>query len=228
MRNTRQQDASRAGRVVNALEHLKSGDNNDDEESYDVIYTHHKTDFIVDNGTRIPSLVKYSNLPPHYIIGEKRYARIPQWKKNHPNDLVDKLHKYRRAQSIRRIIGEAYYSSYERPNVRDYTDLIHQVSELLSADIHDTRPVLMLYAYFVKSGSDRMDKTLQDLGHHLVDNYGFPFEHAEQVLNTVVRRLSAIGRMRSMQRYNGGSGQQQQYYYRQEPHNPAYNLGSRA
>ena len=104
-----------------------------------------------------------------------------------------------RAEFIQAQITEAYYSTHNTPQVGNYEQLIHQTAELLWMNPHDTRPIQMLYVYFVAAGSERMEQTLQDLGHYLVNKYVLPFEYVEQLLNVVVKRLAALGRMRHIQ-----------------------------
>ena len=105
-----------------------------------------------------------------------------------------------RAQAILCLILEAYYSSHGAPKVRDYKDLLHQVAQLLWENQNDVRPIHILYSYFISVGSEHMDRALQDLGHYLVKNYAISSEDVEEMLNMVVRRLTAIGRMRHIQR----------------------------
>lgn len=126
-----------------------------------------------------------TSIPEHRVCFNLRYTA--------PRSLT-------RAHEVIAEVSEAYYSSREKPYVRNYDDLLHQVATMLWQDSHDARPIQLLYAYFVSAGSDTMEPTLQDLGNYLMDRYGLPFEHVEQVLNMVARRLVALGRVRAMQR----------------------------
>lgn len=105
-----------------------------------------------------------------------------------------------RAQLVSSTILEAYTGTQGTPRVANYGQLLHQVAEMLWYDSQDNRPIQLLYTYFVAAGSEKMDATLQDLGHYLVDRYGMPFERVEVLLNMVVKRLAALGELRAMQR----------------------------
>lgn len=118
-------------------------------------------------------------------------------------DALSDVQKVTRSQAILGSILEAFYSSHENtqaPKIHNYEHLIQQVGEMLYRDAHDARPVQFLYIYLVQVGSEKMEQLLQDLGHHLVDNYGMQFGYVEMMLNMLVKRLAAIGRMRALQR----------------------------
>ncbi len=116
-----------------------------------------------------------------------------------------------RALCILQRLSEAYYSSHKLPGLKHADDFLDQVASLLVDNPNDTRPIQMLYAYFIRvKGSPEivMEPLLQRLGNVLMRDYRASFEEAQTILNLVVRRLAAIGRLRSRQRhvsYGGGS-----------------------
>jgi hypothetical protein len=93
---------------------------------------------------------------------------------------------------------ESWSSSNTPPHLRSYEDLLHQVGRLLWENETDLRPIQILYAYFVAVGTEKMEQTLQDLGHLLMRDYLLPFTHTQMLLNMCVKRLAALGRMRVM------------------------------
>ena len=109
-----------------------------------------------------------------------------------------------RAQAVSFVITEAFYSHKEKPNFHSHHQLMNKVAQLLVDNPNDTYPVQILYAYFVGIGSEKMESFLQELGHIIVNNYGVPFNQVEWLLNHTLRRLSAVGHMRSLQRQKGG------------------------
>ena len=111
-----------------------------------------------------------------------------------------------RAQCIISSIREAREAPsnlYDVPPIQNYDDLLHHVAHLVWQNPRDARPPKLLYAYFVAVGSERMEPTLQELGHLLMQKYGTHFEETQEFLNHVVKRISAIGRMRHKQQQRG-------------------------
>lgn len=107
-----------------------------------------------------------------------------------------------RADTLQGLLLEAYYSTHETPQIRSYDDLLRQVADLLANDPQDdARPIQILYAFFVKVSADEaaMEKTMQDLGQYMLRLYSLPFAHIEHVLNHVMKRIVAMGRLRTMQ-----------------------------
>lgn len=105
----------------------------------------------------------------------------------------------KRARTIRERLRGLYHQQ-RRHHDAAYQDLLDHVTHLLWNDLDDVRPVQLLYTYFVMKGSDVMEPTLQDVGHTLMRNHGVSFDQAQMVLNMIIRRLAAIGRMRHMHR----------------------------
>lgn len=101
---------------------------------------------------------------------------------------------------------EAYYSSHPIPDMKNVEDFLDQVASLLVDNPNDTRPIHMLYMYFVRIGAKdpsytSREQLLQRLGNVLMRNYRASFEEAQTILNLVVRRLAAVGHLRSKQRH---------------------------
>lgn len=107
--------------------------------------------------------------------------------------------EFSRADTLQARLIEAYYSSHEIPDIRSYDDLLRQVADLLAHNPYDTRPIQILYTFFVKVGSEHMEKTMQDVGQYMLRLYSLPFAHIEHVLNHVMKRIAALGRLRHLQ-----------------------------